>query len=138
MYVLVGTFHKQSGHFILISMQVLRCTVMYVGKYLKTFKRHYLHGALCASTWLWFCSFHFGQGSSVRLGANKGLGGKYMRFVILKVRNLLQCTVSRGPLYVIAHSSGSWDWPMWLNKPCFWANKKFAKFTKMGKILEPF
>ena len=38
----------------------------------------------------------------------------YMRFVILKVRNPLLCTVSRGPLYVTVHS----PWPTWLNKPC--------------------
>ena len=41
----------------------------------------------------------------------------HMRFVILKVRNPLLCTVSRGPLYVIACSSGLWDWPTWLNIP---------------------
>ena len=41
----------------------------------------------------------------------------HMRFVIIKVRNPLLSTVSRGPLYIIAHASGSWDWPTWLNKP---------------------
>ena len=39
-----------------------------------------------------------------------------MWFVILKVRNPLLCTVLRGPLYVIARSLGSRDWPTWLNK----------------------
>ena len=58
------------------------------------------------------------QGSSVRLVLPAILGKRrawreiqnlYMRFVILKVRNPLLCTVSRGPLYVIARSPGSWD-----------------------------
>ena len=68
------------------------------------------------------------QGSSARLVLPTILGelrawreiqNLYMRFVILKVRNPLQCTVSRGPLYVIVRSPGSWDWPTWLNKPCY-------------------
>ena len=33
----------------------------------------------------------------------------YMRFVVLKVRNSLIFTISRGALYAIAHSPGSWD-----------------------------
>ena len=40
-----------------------------------------------------------------------------MRLVILKVRNLLLCTVLRWPLYIIARAPGLWDWPTWLNKP---------------------
>ena len=76
-----------------------------------------------------FCPKHRlgqNQGSSVRLVLPAILGewrawreiqNLYMRFVILKVRNPLLCTVSRGPLYVIARLPGSWDWPTWLNKP---------------------
>jgi hypothetical protein len=46
--------------------------------------------------------------------ANGGFGKKFKIYivyevVILKVRNLLLCTVSRGPLYVKACSPGSWD-----------------------------
>ena len=50
-----------------------------------------------------------------------------------EVRLPILSTVSRGPLYIIARSPGSWDWPTWLNKPwkmtifqsqilrcCFW------------------
>ena len=33
----------------------------------------------------------------------------YMRFVILKLKNPLLCTILRGPLYVIARSLGSWN-----------------------------
>ena len=46
-----------------------------------------------------------------------------MRFVILKVRNPLLCTVLRGPLYVIACLPGSFDRPTQLNKP--WARVSF-------------
>ena len=58
------------------------------------------------------------QGSSARLVLPAILGewrawreiqNLYTRFVILKVRNPLLFTVSRGPLYVIASSPGSWD-----------------------------
>ena len=60
------------------------------------------------------------QGSSARLVITASLGNLrvwreiqnlYMRFVILKVRNLLLFTVSRGTPYVIAHSPGLWDGP---------------------------
>ena len=58
------------------------------------------------------------QGSSARLvlpailGKQRGwceIQNLYMRFVILKVRNPLLCTVSRGPLYIIVHLPGSWN-----------------------------
>ena len=51
-----------------------------------------------------------------------------MRFVILKVKNLLLCTVSRGPLYVTAHSPRSWNWPTCLNKPCWSLTKQLPKY----------
>ena len=68
-----------------------------------------------------FCQFFFSLFSprffsevspSSYLGGTEGLAGNSnlnMRFVILQVRNPLLCTVSRGPLYVIAHSPGPWD-----------------------------
>jgi hypothetical protein len=46
------------------------------------------------------------------LGRTVGLAeiqNLYMRFVNLKVRNPLLCTVLRGTLYIIASSLGSWD-----------------------------
>ena len=42
----------------------------------------------------------------------------YMRFVILKVRNPLLCTVSRGPLFVTERLPWLWEWPTWINNPC--------------------
>ena len=63
----------------------------------------------------------FDQGSSTRLvlpilgerRAWREIHNLYMRFVILKVRNPLLCTVSSGHLYVIVCSPGSWDWNLW-------------------------
>ena len=52
------------------------------------------------------------QGTSARLVITAVLGRKfktYSRFVIIKVRNPILCTVKSGPLYVIEHSPGSWD-----------------------------
>ena len=58
-----------------------------------------------------------------------------MRFVILKVRNPLLCTVSRGPHYIIARSPGLWDWPTWLNKPWSLFRSKCIVKTDAKKIL---
>ena len=55
-------------------------------------------------------------GSSARLvlpailgewGAWREIHNLHMSFVILKVRNLFLCTVSRGPFYFMARSPGS-------------------------------
>ena len=57
------------------------------------------------------------------LGKTQDLAGnsKYIciwGLLILKIRFLLLCTVSRGLLYIIiTYLPGSWDWPTWLNKP---------------------
>ena len=43
-------------------------------------------------------------------------------------------TVSRGPLYALACSPGSWDWPTWLNKP--WMEITYVNFFGLLRIHE--
>ena len=87
---------------------------------------HFLWHFVSLSSEVMRCIFWLFQGSSARLVLPAILGERrawrevqnlYIRLGILKFRNPLLYTVSRGPLYIIVRSPGSWDWPTWLNKP---------------------
>ena len=89
---------------------------------------HFLWHFVSLSSEVMRCILWLFQGSSARLVLPAILGKRrawrviqilYARLVILKVRNLLLCTVLRWPLYIIAPLPWSWDCKTWLNKPWY-------------------